>query len=416
MARLAKSLVTLREQINTLYPNRSKVNDGWIGDTKHSTRKSDHNPNPNGVVQALDITHDVKNNLDSYKLADILKSNKDIRIKYIISNGRIYNPSVSNTWRTYTGTNKHSQHVHISVSDNPKLYDDTTKWNLGAMNEVNSSMNKVNSSMDNKVDSNPVVLQVLPLGWISYILSDEGTKLELSTSEPGGAVKMGITLDTYRRFINPTASYIDLDTLTVSQAEDIYYKNYYLASRANLLPSGLDYLFFDTCINSGITGSTKILQRTVGTKDDGILGTITISKVRELAIKDINTLINNFANQRLSHIKGHKYERGLTNRILRVKERALKMAKSKANQPNTIVKDIDDVVVTVPVTETKPWYQSKVIWTSVIGACAYLTTVLTKGKINIDPSMQDTIANVIVMSTSTLVILFRTLFTKTKLT
>ena len=54
--RLAKSLETLRQQIDQLAPNRDKDNDGWIGDTSHQTRKSEHNPDSNGVVRALDIS------------------------------------------------------------------------------------------------------------------------------------------------------------------------------------------------------------------------------------------------------------------------------------------------------------------------------------------------------------------------
>ena len=42
--RLARSLETLRAQINRIAPNRSKVSDGTIGDAKHASRSSDHNP------------------------------------------------------------------------------------------------------------------------------------------------------------------------------------------------------------------------------------------------------------------------------------------------------------------------------------------------------------------------------------
>ena len=57
--RLARSLETLRAQINALSPNRSKASDGTIGDAAHSARTSDHNPDGGGVVRALDLTHDV---------------------------------------------------------------------------------------------------------------------------------------------------------------------------------------------------------------------------------------------------------------------------------------------------------------------------------------------------------------------
>jgi hypothetical protein len=54
MVRIAKAVAALREQVNTKWPNRSKVNDGG----------PDHNPYSAGVVQALDITHDPAHGLE----------------------------------------------------------------------------------------------------------------------------------------------------------------------------------------------------------------------------------------------------------------------------------------------------------------------------------------------------------------
>jgi hypothetical protein len=134
--RLAKSLEKLRSQVNETWPRRSKASDGTIGDPAHASRTSDHNPNAAGVVCALDITHDPKNGVDAGKLADTLKLSRDPRIKYIISNKRIWNPSVSKDWRPYTGSNPHSKHVHISVVSDKKLYDAVTPWALGSMKPV----------------------------------------------------------------------------------------------------------------------------------------------------------------------------------------------------------------------------------------------------------------------------------------
>ena len=70
--RIAKSLGLLAATVNAAAPNRSKASDGWIGDASHAARKSDHNPNrtpgdgiPDGVVCALDITHDPANGCDA---------------------------------------------------------------------------------------------------------------------------------------------------------------------------------------------------------------------------------------------------------------------------------------------------------------------------------------------------------------
>jgi len=127
--RVAKSLITLREQVDEAAPDRVITSDGTIGDTSHSARKSDHNPNAAGVVCAMDITHDPRHGVDTYTFADHLRDIKDKRIKYVISNGRIWNPSVNSAWRKYTGSNKHDLHVHISV--NARNCDDTSPWDIG---------------------------------------------------------------------------------------------------------------------------------------------------------------------------------------------------------------------------------------------------------------------------------------------
>lgn len=132
--RLAKSLETLRGQINAAAPNRSKASDGTIGDAAHASRASDHNPHVKdgrtGVVTALDITHDPRNGVDAGVIAEAQKAHGDPRLKYIIWNRRIWNPSVSSRWRAYTGANPHDKHVHISVRPEKKFYDEAAPWAL----------------------------------------------------------------------------------------------------------------------------------------------------------------------------------------------------------------------------------------------------------------------------------------------
>lgn len=127
--RLAKSLETLRDQVNAAYPGRNKTSDGTIGDARHASSTSDHNPNPAGVVTAIDITHDPAHGVDIGKIAETLRLSKDPRIKYVICNGRIFSSKVSPwVWRQYTGTNAHSKHIHVSVD--AALYDDARPWPL----------------------------------------------------------------------------------------------------------------------------------------------------------------------------------------------------------------------------------------------------------------------------------------------
>lgn len=133
----AKSLVTLLDQINHLWPNRSKLSDGELGDARHQAETSDHNPNSHGVVTALDVTNDPANGLVSRHLAETLLASRDNRIKYVISNRQICagkdGPSPWK-WRPYHGANPHEHHCHISVSVNPTEYDDPRQWNLSGVN------------------------------------------------------------------------------------------------------------------------------------------------------------------------------------------------------------------------------------------------------------------------------------------
>lgn len=123
-----------------MWPNRSKVSDGAIGNAEHATRDSDHNPwiilGSFGVVSAIDITHDPANHADMQWLANKLVEYKDNRIKYIIWNGHIIKSYVDDSnrpawvWQAYTGVNSHTHHLHISVKSDPIYFDDMSNWNL----------------------------------------------------------------------------------------------------------------------------------------------------------------------------------------------------------------------------------------------------------------------------------------------
>lgn len=121
---LTPALVKLRGEVDAMAPERSKASDGWLGDAAHASRHSDHNPEPDGSVDAIDITHDPAHGVDCALLADQIKD--DPRLSYIIWNHQIWNPSISRLWRPYTGSNPHTKHMHVSVTDSGQ--NDTSPW------------------------------------------------------------------------------------------------------------------------------------------------------------------------------------------------------------------------------------------------------------------------------------------------
>jgi hypothetical protein len=118
---LSKAANTLRDQVNDTFVDRSRKADGWIGDLKHQSRKSDHNPRPSGEVCAIDIDAGLSDEQGiSHALADQLRltAKKDKRISYIIHAGKICSGKSLWRWVKYRGINPHHKHIHVSFKPN----------------------------------------------------------------------------------------------------------------------------------------------------------------------------------------------------------------------------------------------------------------------------------------------------------
>jgi len=118
MPKLCAAGVQLRNQIDTWYPDRRTTSDGWLGDARHSARKSDHNPDA-GIVRAIDVDSrlDSSEGISVY-LADQIRicAKTDKRISYVIHNGMIASKIFNFKWRKYSGFNKHTKHIHVSFN------------------------------------------------------------------------------------------------------------------------------------------------------------------------------------------------------------------------------------------------------------------------------------------------------------
>jgi hypothetical protein len=131
---LTKQLQAWRDQVNHFFPNRDKTSDGTIGDTAHQAESSGHNPDltanaeyedgdSKDEVRAMDTDADTGNPDVSMEdivqhLLRLARAGKLTFIRYIIFNRRIW--SASNGWaqKTYTGSNPHDKHMHMSGAYN----------------------------------------------------------------------------------------------------------------------------------------------------------------------------------------------------------------------------------------------------------------------------------------------------------
>ena len=85
--------------------------------------------------------------------------------------------------------------------------------------------------------------------------------------DPGGLTKYGIDARSHKG--------VDVENLNEEMSTAIYWQEW-LDCKADKLPWPLSLAYFDACVNSGVHQGVLLLQRTVGAKDDGIIGPATI--------------------------------------------------------------------------------------------------------------------------------------------
>ncbi len=125
---------------------------------------------------------------------------------------------------------------------------------------------------------------------------------------------------------------------SISQAEleGVYYQNYWLMARGDLLPSGLDYAVFDLAVNSGPGRAVKMLQEVLKVKVDGVPGNVTLAAANAASpSKTINALCD----ARMDFLKGLKttwptFGKGWTTRVAGVRSEALAMAREAPAVPD----------------------------------------------------------------------------------
>lgn len=119
---------------------------------------------------------------------------------------------------------------------------------------------------------------------LAFTLKYEGGFVN-NPADPGGATNKGITLNTYRHFLNPNGSISDLKAITDEEVRQIYAGGYWNVVRGDSLPRGVDLCVFDFAVNSGPSRSVKYLQAIVGCQGrdiDGFIGVKTLDLVNNM--------------------------------------------------------------------------------------------------------------------------------------
>ena len=144
--------------------------------------------------------------------------------------------------------------------------------------------------------------------------------------DPGGMTNLGVTKNVYEEWLGYEVDKQDMMKLTPEDVAPIYLNNYWIKANCDELPSGLDYVVFDWAVNSGVSRSSKGIQKCCGAEPDGVIGPKTLQLILG---QDTNFMIEKFKEVRQSFYEGlnhfDAFGRGWTRRNNEATEVALGM-------------------------------------------------------------------------------------------
>ncbi|MBZ0330561.1 secretion activator protein [Halomonas sp. ANAO-440] len=85
---------------------------------------------------------------------------------------------------------------------------------------------------------------------------------------------------------------LDIKSLSLDQAKDIYYRDFWLRVAGDVLHNALVYQLFDAAINHGPGNAIRMVQRAAKVADDGQMGPLTHRAIRDRGIDDMLMLFN----------------------------------------------------------------------------------------------------------------------------
>lgn len=113
---------------------------------------------------------------------------------------------------------------------------------------------------------------------IGYVLSNEGVDSD-DKNDRGGRTRYGITRETAARYG------LDVETLTIEQAKDIYRRSYWTFDLVN--DQRVATKMLDIVVNFGVFGGVKIIQQAIGVAPvDGFFGKLTVAATNRTTPED----------------------------------------------------------------------------------------------------------------------------------
>jgi lysozyme family protein len=130
--------------------------------------------------------------------------------------------------------------------------------------------------------------------WLARIFKHEGGYTD-DKNDPGnwtgGKVGAGELKGTKYGVAANTYNHLDIKNITLADARDIYIKDFLLPIRAYEHEDGVAYQLLCFAVNSGPRRALMSLQKAIDVKPDGVIGPVTLSKLRGFSESDLIMLV-----------------------------------------------------------------------------------------------------------------------------
>lgn len=111
---------------------------------------------------------------------------------------------------------------------------------------------------------------------IDQVLKHEGGYVN-DPRDPGGETNMGISKRAF-----PAE---DIPNMSKERAAELYRTHYWVPAKVDLVPPGLQPLYFDTAVNCGVRTAVMLLQMAAGAVADGRFGPVTAEAAQNVTPK-----------------------------------------------------------------------------------------------------------------------------------
>lgn len=99
-------------------------------------------------------------------------------------------------------------------------------------------------------------------------------------ADHGGATNYGVTQATYDKWRRKQGLHLQpVKFITRVEVESLYFTEYWLVGKCNLMPAKVACLHLDTCVNMGPPEAALLIQRAAGVEADGDIGNVTLGAI-----------------------------------------------------------------------------------------------------------------------------------------